>query len=58
MLFIMSDIHGCLNEFIRRIHDLDDLESVKTGRDKLILLGDYIDRGPENYKVMQKVYDV
>lgn len=58
MLFIMSDIHGCLNEFIGRIHDLNDLESVKAGRDKLILLGDYIDRGAESCQVLQKVYDI
>ena len=54
MLFAMSDIHGCFDEFINRIHDLNDLETVKAGKDKLILLGDYIDRGPESYKVLQK----
>lgn len=58
MLFVMSDIHGCLNALIQRLHDLNDLESVKAGRDKLILLGDYIDRGPESCKVLQKVYDI
>ncbi len=58
MLFAMSDIHGCFDEFINRIHDLNDLETVKAGKDKLILLGDYIDRGPESYKVLRKVYDI
>lgn len=58
MLFAMSDIHGCFDEFINRIHDLNDLETVKAGKDKLILLGDYIDRGPESYKVLQKIYDI
>ena len=58
MLFAMSDIHGCFDEFIYRIHDLNDLETVKAGKDKLILLGDYIDRGPESYKVLQKIYDI
>ncbi len=48
MLFAMSDIHGCFDAFINRIHDLNDLETVKAGKDKLILLGDYIDRGPES----------
>lgn len=37
MLLAMSGIHGCLKEFIQRIHDLNDLESVKAGKDKLIL---------------------
>lgn len=54
MLFAMSDIHGCFDAFINRIHDLNDLETVKAGKDKLILLGDYIDRGSESYKVLQK----
>lgn len=58
MLFAMSDIHGCFDAFINRIHDLNDLETVKAGKDKLILLGDYIDRGSESYKVLQKVYDI
>lgn len=58
MIFVMSDIHGCLDEFTERLHDLNDLESVKAGRDKLILLGDYIDRGSESYKVLKKVYDM
>lgn len=58
MIFVMSDIHGCLNEFTKRLHDLNDLESIKAGKDKLILLGDYIDRGPESYKVLKKVYDI
>ena len=58
ILFVMSDIHGCLNEFTKRLHDLNDLESIKAGKDKLILLGDYIDRGPESYKVLKKIYDI
>ncbi|MCM1087801.1 MAG: metallophosphoesterase [Muribaculaceae bacterium] len=58
MLFAMSDIHGCRNAFIKRLHDLNDLESVKAGKDKLILLGDYIDRGAESYTVLKTVYDM
>ena len=42
MLFVMSDIHGCLNEFTKRLHDLNDLESIKAGKDKLLLFGDYL----------------
>ena len=54
MIFAMSDIHGHYTEFMQAIHNLDDLSTVKEGRDKLILLGDYIDNGPESYKVVKK----
>ena len=58
MIFAMSDIHGHYTEFMQAIHNLDDLSTVKEGRDKLILLGDYIDNGPESYKVVKKIYDL
>ena len=58
MIFVMSDIHGYYDEFMERIHQLNDLKSVKEGIDRLILLGDYIDRGPDSFKVLQKIYDI
>lgn len=58
MLFVMSDIHGYNDVFEKRLSDLNNLETVKDGKDKLILLGDYIDRGPDSYKVLQKIYDI
>lgn len=45
----MSDIHGCLNEFTKRLHDLDDLESVKAGNKMAVWItgdthGDWMNR--------------
>ena len=39
-IYAMSDIHGMYEPFIRRIKQLNNLESVKASKDKLILLGD------------------
>ena len=46
----MSDIHGCLNAFENA------LSLIKlSGNNKLILLGDYIHRGPDSYAVLEKI---
>ena len=48
-IYCMSDIHGRFNEFKKRILQLKDLNFFKKeNKDKLILLGDYIDRGPKS----------
>lgn len=54
MIYAMSDIHGCLKEFEEALGtvDLNDRES------KLILLGDYCDRGPESLKVYRKIMEL
>ena len=54
----MSDIHGMYEPFMRRIRQLNDLESVKAGEDRLILLGDYIDVGHNSFKVLRTIYDL
>jgi serine/threonine protein phosphatase 1 len=40
-LFAIGDIHGCFDEFREMIEKINPSK-----QDKLILLGDYIDRGP------------
>lgn len=46
--YIISDIHGCYQEFLRM------LDRIKfTDSDRLILAGDYIDRGPDSYKMLK-----
>ncbi|MDO4189295.1 MAG: metallophosphoesterase [Lachnospiraceae bacterium] len=57
-IYAMSDIHGMYGSFIRRVKQLDDLKSVKEGKDKLILLGDYIDGGNNSFKVLKTIYDL
>ncbi len=56
-IYAMSDIHGCYGPFMRRIKQLNNLESVKAGKDKLILLGDYIDVGNDSFKVLKTIYE-
>ena len=35
-IYAMSDIHGMYGSFLRRIKQLNNLESIKTGEDTLI----------------------
>lgn len=53
-LFCMGDIHGFYREFYKRLGQLGDLHTVigEGARDKLILLGDYIDGGPDSRRVL------
>ncbi|WP_155951021.1 metallophosphoesterase [Pseudobutyrivibrio sp. MD2005] len=37
---------------------MNNLESVKAGKDKLILLGDYIDIGNNSFKVLKTIYEL
>lgn len=57
-IYAMSDIHGMYEPFMRRITQLNNLESVKAGKDKLVLLGDYIDVGKNSYKVLKTIHDL
>jgi bis(5'-nucleosyl)-tetraphosphatase (symmetrical) len=47
---IIGDIHGCLDEF----NELMDKLSYNKQEDRLILLGDLIDRGPDSVGVVQR----
>lgn len=49
---VISDIHGCCDEF--RL--LLTTAAYEPDRDRLILLGDYVDRGPKSRDVMDEVY--
>lgn len=50
MRYIISDIHGCYEEYIEL------LEKIKISPDdELYILGDAMDRGPEPIKVMQDI---
>jgi len=51
---IISDIHGCIDEF----NEL--LENVRFNRnsDQLILLGDYVDRGPASREVVERAMEL
>jgi serine/threonine protein phosphatase 1 len=48
--FVLSDIHGSYKEFMKMLKNVN----FKNG-DKLIMLGDYIDRGKDSYNVVKTV---
>lgn len=52
MIYIMSDLHGCFEEFkemLELIHFSED--------DELYIIGDIIDRGPEPIPLLQYIMD-
>lgn len=53
MLYAMSDPHGCLDVFKKNVEQLD-----LSGGNRLILLGDYIDRGPQSSQTLRYIYDL
>ena len=45
--YVISDIHGCFSAFQRMLEKINFSDN-----DKLIIAGDIIDRGPENYEML------
>jgi len=52
--FVIGDVHGNYEELM----DLLDKINPILRQDKLIYLGDYIDRGPQSYKVIRFLIDL
>jgi len=48
MNYVMSDLHGCYHEFLQMLERIDFTES-----DKLIVIGDAVDRGTASVKILQ-----
>ena len=53
-LFAISDIHGCFKSFYELVVKTIDLRK----SDRLILLGDYIDRGDQSREVIDFIIDL
>lgn len=51
---VISDIHGCYDEFM----ELLELTNYNPKHDQLILLGDYVDRGKDSKRVLDKVMEL
>jgi serine/threonine protein phosphatase 1 len=51
---VISDIHGEIKLFERLLADVN----YNSSQDQLILLGDYVDRGPNSRKVLEKVIEL
>ena len=56
-IYAMSDIHGMYGPLMRRIKQLD-LNTFKSGKNTLIMLGDYIDVGKNSFKVLKTLFDL
>ena len=52
MIYAMSDIHGFLNVFQENLKRID-----LSGKNCLVLLGDYIDYGPESGQTLRLVFE-
>jgi len=51
---MISDIHGCLDPFNELLVAVD----YRSSEDKLILLGDYVDRGPRSRETVEQVMNM
>ena len=52
--FAIGDIHGCFNSFKKLIEDKIEI----TKSDKVVLLGDYIDRGSQSKEVVDYIIEL
>ncbi len=50
----IGDIHGCVEEFDQLVKEVD----YKRGEDRLVLLGDLIDRGPDPAGVVRRAWEI
>lgn len=50
-IYAIGDIHGCADKLRRLIDQLD----IDPERDQLVFVGDYIDRGPASFEVVEYV---
>lgn len=53
-LFSISDIHGHLDEFLSALSKVD----LSDKNNRLILIGDYIDNGPQSFQVISKIIEL
>lgn len=51
---MISDIHGCIQQF----NELLDRIKYRPSEDRLILLGDYVDRGPQSKETVERVKEL
>ena len=53
-LFAIGDIHGCFNSFKKLMEEKIQI----TKSDKVVLLGDYIDRGSQSKEVIDYIIEL
>ena len=55
---VIGDIHGCYDELVELISTLEEEGEYKKGVDKLVFLGDYIDRGDNSRLVIEFIQNL
>jgi len=55
-IFAIGDIHGCLDKLCALMEKIGT--EIDPDRDLLVFLGDYIDRGPESFGVVEYLIDL
>ncbi len=50
MIYVMSDLHGCYDKYIKMLEKINF-----SNNDTLYILGDVVDRGPDGIKILQDV---
>jgi serine/threonine protein phosphatase 1 len=55
-IYAMSDIHGFLRPLYKRFDQLGNLQPMMDEKDKLILLGDYIDGGTDSLQTIEMIF--
>jgi serine/threonine protein phosphatase 1 len=53
-IFAIGDIHGCYDPLVRLLGRIP----IDWSRDRLIFIGDYIDRGPQSFEVVQHLVEL
>lgn len=53
-IFAIGDIHGCFDKLERLIKKID----IDFDNDTIIFMGDYIDRGPDSFKVVEFLINI
>ena len=53
MIYVMSDIHGCIEEFQRLMKQVD-----LSGDNRMVFCGDYIDYGDSSCRVLMHLWDL
>jgi serine/threonine protein phosphatase 1 len=54
-IFVIGDIHGCLIKLEKMLKKIDWRPE---NHEELVFLGDYIDRGPDSFGVVEKVLEL
>ncbi|MEJ5359387.1 MAG: metallophosphoesterase family protein [Desulfobacterales bacterium] len=53
-IFAIGDIHGCFEALCAML----DRIPIAWGKDRLVFMGDYIDRGPQSFEVVEHLIDL